>query len=426
MKDLFQQVRRELVPDSERLPPLVLLLAGLIALAPLTLLFGGVADAVVSAAAVIFLIRSAINRDIGWARQPWVLIGLAIWLYLVGRGLASVDPERSGVKALPWVRFVVFGAAVQFVLLRSAGMRRALLGSICVMALFGAADALFQFVVGYDITGRPKEGNRLTGPLPLKAIGMLLIFAGMPAIFYLLNTAVASVETIPKRVWAAIGFLIIYAAVVLSGERMVLIQSLAVLFLYFVLVGRPSLRTAGIAVGLAFVVAGTMLALFPQIRDRHLSTVTQIAKAGDSIYGQAMLAGVEVFKDNPVFGVGLKNFQSECPKAVEDPVVKERACKLIHPHQMWIHIGAEAGLIGILAFLVLFYFALGPAVMAWRTWQVEPLLAGAAVSVLLRLWPLSTSGNFFSNWREAIFWLMLGIATAVPRRAETSDKSVRG
>lgn len=421
MRTLFEQIKSELAVPADRWPWLTNLIAALAVLTPIALLGNGLADVVISTAAALFLVRAILARDASWAREPWIAVAAVLWLYLVARGFLSVDPERSGLKALGWIRFIVFGAALHFVLARSVALRQALLYSIIAMAAFGAADALFQFVVGHDIFGRPIVSNRLSGPLQNPAIGVLLLFVGLPAIIQLLKTIVSGyaagrIEWIPAAILA-----MIFATIILSGERLTLLMTVPIMGLVAVLTFRVSWKTlAGIAiVGVA--VLAILLAAFPDVRQRHLSTLKEFSSPTQSIYTRIMVAGLEVIKDNPVFGVGIKNFKAHCPQSAPEAVVGD-ACKLIHPHQVWLHIVSETGLIGGIGFLSLFVLALTPAVRLWRSWADEPLLAGATIAVLMRLLPFTPSGNFFSNWRESFFWFLLGTSAAMARIAMRDQK----
>lgn len=422
MKAILEQMRGELTESQNRFPLLTLAIAGAVLLMPIALLGSGVVDVFVSIAAALFLLRSILEGDFKWVREPWVAIALVLWLYLIGRGLLSVDPDRSSLKALSWIRFIVFGCAVYFILARSETARRVLLYSIVFMAIFGAADALFQFVVGHDIFGRPKEsGERLTGPLRNPSIGFLLVIVGLPAMLFLWRE-VQKFQA-PGSYLALAGAGLILATVFLSGERLAFLQALAATAV-IALVLRVSVRTIAAAGTVAVALAVGLLTLSnADIASRQWSTITEFAKGGKSIYLRTMHSGIEVIEDNPVFGVGLKNFRASCSASATVEEVGD-ACHLIHPHQIWLHITAETGLIGAAGFLAIFVLALSPAIRAWRSWQDQPLLAGSTIAILFLLVPFAPSGNFFSNWREAIFWFLLATAAAMGRIVQQRQASV--
>ena len=102
-------VRVERVADLVERWALLLIPAALVTLS-------GVADALCTIIALSFLVRAAVRRDVSWLAQPWLALLLAIWLYLLGRSLVSVDPSHSLLDALIWVRYPVFAVAVSRIL----------------------------------------------------------------------------------------------------------------------------------------------------------------------------------------------------------------------------------------------------------------------------------------------------------------------
>ena len=413
MRTLLDQIKSELALPGDRMPVLIYIIAGSVILVPVALLAKGFVDVVLSTAAATCLLRSIVQRDASWMREPWITAAIVLWVYITIRGFLSIDPAESGVKALGWIRFIVFGAALQFVLTKSPGARQALLYSIIAMTVFGAADALFQYVVGHDIFGRPKIDKRLTGPLPNPSIAMLLLIVGLPATIFLIKDVIAGAQQRQVRFWSLLSLVMIFATIALAGERMALLMSFVILAIVLLLLLRSPVK---VAIVTAIYVGGTavLFLLSPQIQQRQLSSFTEIASGTSSIYSRAMMAGLHVIEENPIFGVGIKNFKAHCAQSATEAEVGN-ACILIHPHQVWLHITAETGLIGAAGFLTVFVLALMPAVRLWRSWMQEPLLAGATIAVLVRLLPFTPSGNFFSNWRESFFWFLLGTSAAMVR-----------
>jgi len=71
-----------------------------------------------------------------------------------------------------------------------------------------------------------------------------------------------------------------------------------------------------------------------------------------SNYGSHYKVAYEVYKNNKITGVGLKNYRIEVMK---DKYSKDSS---IHPHQVHFEILSETGLIGYISFLSLFIFNL--------------------------------------------------------------------
>jgi hypothetical protein len=85
------------------------------------------ADVALTLIGLMLLLRSALRRDWAWLRTPWVIVGLALWLYLVVVSAFANDVGGAYSRALPFGRFVLFGAALQHWLLVERATRRSLL-----------------------------------------------------------------------------------------------------------------------------------------------------------------------------------------------------------------------------------------------------------------------------------------------------------
>ena len=76
-----------------------------------------------------------------------------------------------------------------------------------------------------------------------------------------------------------------------------------------------------------------------------------------------MEAGLKMWADHPLLGVGVGNYPTRYP---EYQVADVWAAALGHAHNYYINIGAEAGVIGLLAFLLLIGSAITIGVRAFR------------------------------------------------------------
>lgn len=407
LQRLYRDMRHEL--DAGSCPRVSVFIAALCVLLPFLLYAHSFADIAISLTALGHLHISVRTRDFTWARQTWVVIALIFWSYAAVRGALSNHPDVAGGHALVWVRFIVFAAALQALALRAPSLLRLMLGSFVAASLFGAADTLFQFAVGHDIFGRPMLGDRLTGPLGSAAIGVLLLFAGLPLLALLFTWLRAPV--LSRKAVAVAGILFLSVAIFLTGERMTAILLAAALLVLLLLVARASWRVNISLIGLSLVVAALIYAAFPQVLARHLSSIAVFTIPQGDMYVLIWQAALDVFKANPIVGIGVHTFRLDCPLYVPADLA-EAACRSLHPHNLWLELLAETGVTGTAILLVFFVAVLKPAVSLWRAWPTEPLLAGAVIAVLLRLWPVASAKSFFVNQNEVLFWTTLAVAVA--------------
>ena len=118
-----------------------------------------------------------------------------------------------------------------------------------------------------------------------------------------------------------------------------------------------------------------------------------------------------MYKDQPLFGHGPKMFRIMCKD--EKYSAGNRSC-MTHPHNFYIQLLAETGIIGFLFLFSALSYVLYTALRQFKSVifkQKRPLtdyqvclLAG----MLLSVWPLSPNGNFFNNWLMITYSLSVG------------------
>ena len=126
-----------------------------------------------------------------------------------------------------------------------------------------------------------------------------------------------------------------------------------------------------------------------------------------------MLLELKFGKKNPIIGVGLKNFRVECDVQLENrkPIIHP-LCST-HPHNLYIEILAETGSIGFILFLLfIFNFFLNyinKNLLLKKNNEKNFFLTMLLLSLISFIWPISTSGSFFTTWNATFYWLIIGL-----------------
>lgn len=396
---------------AENLPSQMLtkLATWLTFLMPIAMFVGSAAiDIVMSLTAVTFLADRIARRDMSWLKITWVRIALILWVYLVIRAFFALEISWALQRSLPWIRFPLFTLALTQLTLRSEKNRKILFYVSVVAVTYGVLEGLCQYFFNTELMGHPRwDVSRLTGPFTRPILGITLAWLTLPLIAHSMACMIEENTTGFRKLLLMSALLMIIAIILLSGDRGGFIQSLLGIVGLFILL--PKWRRYGwiLLLGGSLMIGG-ILSTNHFIFARQWNSLAQtIQHFTESDYGYVYRGGWQVFKHNPVFGVGLKNYRKTCGSYIIRSSEQGFDCS-IHPHNIYLEWLAESGLIGLGLFLAILW-QWGGILWCHRViWLKDPMLVGAFLVLFVRLIPILPSGSFFIAWASIPVWLMAG------------------
>ena len=119
-----------------------------------------------------------------------------------------------------------------------------------------------------------------------------------------------------------------------------------------------------------------------------------------------------IYKDNKITGSGPNTFRKECRKYEVNRHRSQNLSCTTHPHNIYLQILAETGFLGfaifssIYLYLIFIFIKFLYLELRYKKNEFIPILIITS-GLLAHLFPLSTSGNFFNNWINSIFSLLI-------------------
>ena len=168
---------------------------------PLLILAGSFpSEAGMALIAGMFLLHSYFARDWNWCNEPWAKCLLALWVYMIARGVLAQYPLQALGRALPFGRYFIFAAALGNWTFRDESVRRRFFMLLTGVLVFCALDGLLQWFTGHDLFRHaiPYDGQghiRLTGPFTKPCLGIMLAWLFLPPCFRLLMTGDGNLQT---------------------------------------------------------------------------------------------------------------------------------------------------------------------------------------------------------------------------------------
>lgn len=367
---------------------------------------------------LLFLFYSYRSKDWDWTKTLWVRLAAVLTLYIsFVVPFFSTDFVPALLNGMAFYRWPLFAAAMVFWILNSSEKLRVFETGVLAVLAFIFVDTFIQYFTGTDLLGHTASGTRLTGPFTKLVPGTFsarVLFIGACFIFFALKgsyrlklsalltyLALAQVfmfVTGERGAFLVTGLasliLVVYLLVTLKNERFYLLSLGGIL----------------IAVAIAFGISQ------PKMVDRTInSTIDYIANWKNSPSGShVILPTIEIWQDNSVlFGVGVKNYRELCLRSDYDYLDKEfgvaRNCA--HPHALYLQWAVEAGVIGLIIF-VLLVGAWIKAFFEHSTRSSRLISVFAFCAFLTTFWPIMGSMSFFNNYVGAVIWLSLSWSLA--------------
>ena len=126
-----------------------------------------------------------------------------------------------------------------------------------------------------------------------------------------------------------------------------------------------------------------------------------------------------MFKKKPILGHGSNTFRENCDEFNYDRY--KYACNT-HPHNYYVQILAENGIIGFIFLSSLFlYFCFSLIKNFFKNKKIINLFI---IPNILIIWPLLPHGNFFNNWISIIIFLNLSIYFSINKKLNTNEKNI--
>jgi O-antigen ligase len=316
-----------------------------------------------------------------------------------------------------YFRFGLFAIAVWYLIENNKTFINNFSIFLLATFIFALADGYYQYFYEVNIFGISWPGVRLSLPLNEKAI-----LGGYLARLFPLLLAVLMYSFDLRKSYVLLILLILILTDVLifvSGER----TALGLLFLstIFIIIFLSKYKKIRFLTFLVSIVLMSLIAVLnPSIKERVIDkTVNQLSGGSNdsivlfsNVHQIHILGAWKMFVDNPLVGQGPKMFRVLC-NDVKFSNEDTNTCST-HPHNLYVQLLAETGLLGLLFLLVLCFtivkLILNHIVLFIK--KREYLLSDFQICLIacfiMTLWPIIPTMNFFSNWMNVIFYLPVG------------------
>jgi O-antigen ligase len=402
----------------------------LLCIIPFSLVFSiFVADFFVVLICFLFIAKNIMEKK-NYFGGAFFKIFFIFWVYISVRSLFSEDVYFSLKSSLTFIRFGIFALAIKFLIEENPKRIYFLFIILAFFLPIVAADGILQFFTGKNIFGYGVSSlqGRLGGFFDQELIIGSYV-ARMTPIMIGTYFYCKYLKLISQK-WDYCLLLIIiflFFLVLLSGERVssvYYIFSIIFLFLFSNITRFKKIVTF-------FFVILLVVFLFTKsevVKQRLLiNTASQIGILNKNNptyifsieHHNHILSAYQIFKENILFGSGVKMFRKICDKRYK---FNEHSCTT-HPHNLIMQFLSETGILGLLFYILTLFYVLFKMLKIFKLKIFNKIKDFHRcqffflTALLIALFPILPSGSFFNNWIGIVSFLpaALYLGTAMKR-----------
>ncbi len=375
-------------------------------------------DLALSLIVIFFLVDVISKKKFEYFQNKFFYFFVIFYFYLVLNSFLQNQNIDSIKISITYFRFGIFSLAVIYIIKHDNQILRKLYFVFLIIFTVLIVDGFIQFFYGQNILGYPLSiGPRVSSFFNDELILGSYLSRLFPVFFALLIFLDKKINKF-QYIFSCSIFIFAEVLIYLSGERAsFLFMNLSAVFTLLAIKNYKKLRLGILLISLALIFIISLS--FPNTKHRVFDQTFEqmgffdekqnviFSKQHNDIYKTAL----NITKDNLYFGVGVKNFRHKCH--LEKYKISKFSCNT-HPHNSYIQLLVELGLVGFFVGLSLLIF-ITITVLKHFFWLIrgksyftdfEVCLIAA---ILISLWPIVPTGNLFNNWLNIIYYFPVGI-----------------
>ncbi len=384
---------------------------------------------------LMFFLKYSKNKKIYLYDKNALTALIVLYFYLIFNSLISIEYSSGIFRNVGFLRFILFFLTINFIFYKF-GHNEYLFKFWTVIFLIVIIDIYVERFTGSNLLGYGRvqidgipqpHGPRVVSFFKTEpvagafATGFLFIISG-----YLIDSLKKKKDGL--RIFILFIILISLIGILITGERSNTIKAFLGIALFFLISDFLKWKIKIISFLVFLILISTTIYSSNYLQSRYLGSFFDQLKTVEnrknfienSQYLKLYRSGISVFKNHPVLGVGNKNYRIETCDRKKNNIYKDYYC-LTHPHQIYIELLSEHGVVGTMIILsIIFYLLfrlLGQIIKSQNQLQI-----GAFVFILINFVPLLPSGSFFSDFNLTLFMINFSLMYAVNKKTNIFQK----
>jgi len=340
-------------------------------------------------------------------------------IYLIINSILNRNFNLNGISGYIYIRYIIFSIAIWHTLENNINFYKNFTRFVLLFVLLLFIDSIFQYFNETDLLGIQKSSyNKISSFFGLKVklgayLARIYIFVFM-FIYLFLDKKLLNI------LYFNIANLLCASIILFTGER----TSFFIFILNFFLINfitKKSLFDKTITFLAVILTSIIILVNIKDVKIRYIdNTYEQLKDSNTNTLGYNFFSkghenhykiAYKMFSDSKFFGQGPNSFRILCSEEKFRISVNGEGCST-HPHNIYMQLLGETGLIGFLFLLIAFFYIYSLLIIGLlkirkknKTFENRIYFY---VPIAVYLFPLMPTGSFFNSWVNIFIYLPMG------------------
>lgn len=336
------------------------------------------------------------------------------------------------IKSLFFFKYLLMFLILRFLIEKKIITLKYFFITCGVCSTFVCFDIFFQFYFGQDIFGFSSEGmgRKLGGPFGNELIAGSFIQRFSIFSFFILPLFFPSTSKLISKYLIPFLFIIFLIGIILSGNRMPML--LFVLAIFLIIIFNKQTRKFLFSFTIISCLLFSLIYNFnSKVRYNFKVLYTQVSqifvivikKDFDNENKPQYLREFSTFYDtwliNKYIGGGIKNFRYYCHTRPNIEKNQKFICNM-HPHNYYLEILTETGLVGFVTLLI--FFSLILYKIFYKKYFTRSVLQNNNAIIpfiflfIIEIFPIKSTGSFFTTGNTTYLFIIIAIMIGLYNR----------
>jgi len=371
---------------------------------------------IVTLVSFISLFIIILNKDWNYFNNSFFKFLFFFSIYLIINNILNKNFNSNSIGSYTYLRYSIFSIAIWILIEKNNNFFKNFAKFTLITLLIVFIDSIFQYFNGVNLLGIEKSTyNKISSffgrDVKLGAyLARFYLFSYIFIIFFL-------DKKLLNQIYLNLFNILCVILILFTGER----TAFFIFFLNFILINFILNRNFFSKIIIFFLVIFTTIIILVNVVDvksRYIDhTFNQVVDSNNKVlnvfsneHEKHYKIALKMFSDNKLFGQGSNTFRHLCSSEKFRISDKNEGCST-HPHNIYIQLLGETGLIGfsflLVAFFYIYYKLITGLITSKKDHNFEKKLLFYS-PIAIYLFPFMPTGSFFNSWVNIMVFLPVG------------------